>query len=414
MIAGKRGKALRIGIDLAPLTPPLTGVGNYELQLLAAVLARSDSPEFFGFGGRKWSAVDTLYLRQIEDCGTLGSQQNSQGAKARLRSLLGRSGTIRSLYAQLRRYSFERATIARDLTAFHAFAYLAPGKSLVPMISVVYDLSFVRFPEMHPPERVRGLRDLARQLESAAAVHTISNFSAQEIAEVFAVNPSRIHVIYPGVNPFFARPLATGAIEKLLQYQVQAKHYFLAVSTLEPRKNLRSLVFAYSRLPEAFRKRTPLCVVGAHGWGALNLPPQADALKREGTLRFLGFVPTDDLRALYTNASALFYPSLYEGFGMPIIEALACGTTVICSNAASMPEAAGKVARLVAPLDVESWTREFQYAAEQPIDAQILQKRQQHAARFAWAQSAGQIMELYHTLSRPSADSGTAHSRSSN
>ena len=115
-------------------------------------------------------------------------------------------------------------------------------------------------------------------------------------------------------------------------------------------------------------------------------------------MRFLGYVPNDDLQALYANACALFYPSLYEGFGMPIIEALACGTKVICSNAASMPEAAGDVARLVSPLDVDAWSREFQHAAEESNETDMAQRRQQHAMRFSWDQSAEKAIELYRTL----------------
>jgi glycosyltransferase involved in cell wall biosynthesis len=388
---------LRIGIDLAPLVPPLTGIGNYELQLLGALMERPDTPRFLGFAGSSWFPMTIDRLPSIENAAQQGQERTAMEAKARIRRLLGQSDAIRSLYRRWRRHRFECAPTPRQLTAFHAFGYVAPGKSRVPIISVIYDVSFVRFPDMHPPERLRSLDDLQRQLESAAAVHTISKFSAQEISDVFSIEASRISVIYPGVSPIFLRT-SSAADQKLLRYGLQPNRYFLAVSTLEPRKNLRSLIWAYSRLPAKYRHRRPLCVVGGRGWGALNMPSQTDALEREGSLRFLGYVRNDDLQALYANACALFYPSLYEGFGMPIIEALACGTKVICSNAASMPEAAGDVARLVSPLDVDAWSRELQHAAEETNEADMAQRRQQHAMRFSWAQSAEKTIELYRTL----------------
>lgn len=389
---------MRIGVDLAPLVPPLTGIGNYELQLLGALMERPDTPLFLGFAGSSWSPLTIDRLSSIENAAQQGQERIATGAKAHIRRLLGQSNAIRSLYRRWRRHRFECAPIPGELTAFHAFGYVAPGKTSVPIISVIYDVSFVRFPDMHPPERIRSLSDLQHQLESAAAVHTISKFSAQEIGDVFGIEASRIRVIYPGVSPIFMRTSSANSDHKLVRYEVQPNRYFLAVSTLEPRKNLRTLILAYSRLPANCRHRRPLCVVGGRGWGALNMPAQTDALEREGSLRFLGYVPNDDLQALYANACAMFYPSLYEGFGMPIIEALACGTKVICSNAASMPEAAGDVARLVSPLDVDAWSREFQHAAEETNETDMAQRRRQHAMSFSWAQSAERTIELYRTL----------------
>jgi alpha-1,3-rhamnosyl/mannosyltransferase len=387
----EKGK-LRIGVDLAPLRPPLTGVGNYELYLLAALLSRSDAPQVHGFARRTWREVDAHYIDEIQ----LERPDGTWPGYSRPLRLIKRSGIAREVFAWVRRRAFERSCDAKNLSLFHAFAYMAPGKLSAPTIPVVYDLSFVRFPETHPPARLQRLRRLAEQLQAAPVVHTISHFSAREIADIFGISLTRIAVIYPGVLPSLARISSENPSEALAQYKLEPGKFLLVVSTLEPRKNLRSLVMAYSRVSRADRNRLPLCVVGAAGWGSLDLPESSQALEREGSLRFLGFVSNQHLRTLYTNTRAMFYPSTYEGFGMPIVDALACGARVICSDAAAMPEAGGNVVRPVAPLDIDGWFREVQLAAENAdCDIQERNRRQLHAQQFTWERAAAQTMQLY-------------------
>ena len=387
---------MRIGVDLAPLRPPLTGVGNYELYLLAALLGRPDAPQIHGFGGRAWGKVDTHYIDMLRSMVKRERVGDTRSWPVQPIRLIRQSEIARRFYSWSRRRAFEQSYGAKDLSLFHAFAYIAPGNLRAPVIPVVYDLSFVRFPETHPPARLQSLKALPALLKSAPVVHTISQYSAREIASIFGISLSRIAVIYPGVNPDIGGMLSEDSHEALAHYKLEPRGFFLVVSTLEPRKNLRSLIIAYSRLSRANRDRRPLCIVGAAGWGTLDLPERSQTLEREGSLRFLGFVPNQHLRALYTNTSAMFYPSIYEGFGMPIIEALACGARVICSDGSSMPEAGGKVVRWVAPLDIDGWFREIQHAAEN-ADCDIAERnrRQLHARQFTWERAATQTMELY-------------------
>ena len=204
-------------------------------------MKRPDTPRFLGFAGSSWFPMTIDRLASIENAAKQGQERIAAGAKARIRRLLGQSDTIRSLYRRWRRYRFECAPIPRELTAFHAFGYVAPGKSHVPIISVIYDVSFVRFPDMHPPEQLRSLDDLQRQLESAAAVHTISKFSAQEISDVFSIEASRIRVIYPGVSPTFMRTPSVAADQKLLRYKLQTESLFpCCVHARAPQKPAKS------------------------------------------------------------------------------------------------------------------------------------------------------------------------------
>jgi glycosyltransferase involved in cell wall biosynthesis len=380
---------VRVGVDLTPLKAPLTGVGNYTFHLLEALLREPGAPAFEGFRGLSWRSMQPDYFeRNRSDLGVRSRLQQAHGFR-----WLRQNEALRQIYNVVRRQAFATRAGQKSISLFHAFAYLPPANLTVPIIPVIYDLSFVRFPEMHPPARVRALHTLGRHIQLAPAIHTISRFSAREIEEVYGIERSRITVIYPGVKPIFATT-ASNSADILASYELSARHYFLVVSTLEPRKNLRTLVSAYLQIPQSMRAHFPLCVVGAEGWHKLDLPKGYNKLKAEGSLRFLGFVPDIHLRSLYDHARAMMYPSTYEGFGMPIIEALASGTPVVCSNTTSMPEAAGAVSRTVSPLDVEAWTEEFRRAADDPSTEQT-KMRQAHASQFTWELAARQTIELY-------------------
>jgi glycosyltransferase involved in cell wall biosynthesis len=378
---------MRIGVDLAPLNSPLTGVGNYTFYLLEALLRAPDAPAIEGLEGLKWRPVRHDYFAE---------KRPRIGALLRRAPGFGiarQSHTLRRIYAAVRRNASAARGAKQSISLFHAFAYVPPCELLVPTIPVVYDLSFVRFPELHPPARLRALEELGKHIRSAPMIHTISHFSAKEIADVYGVAASQIAVISPGVKPIFLLPTYDSPAV-LARYELTKDQYFLVISTLEPRKNLRTLVSAYSQVPQNLRAVFPLCIVGGEGWNELNLPSEVSALEKEGSLRFLGFVPDSDLRSLYEHARAMMYPSIYEGFGMPIIEALAAGTPVVCSNSTSMPEAGGSAARTVAPLDVDGWTKELLRATDVSSSEQKTM-RLAHAAQFTWERAARQTIELY-------------------
>jgi glycosyltransferase involved in cell wall biosynthesis len=391
---------VRIAIDIAPVRPPLTGVGNYELYLIDALLRREDAPDMIGFGNFCWTEVNLEFLqRRVSAESDVVELHDKRLWTAR--NFARRLGAQR-IYSILRGAVFEASVKCRDFTLFHAFGYVPPGSVNRPVIPVVYDLSFIRFPETHPPERIRSLERLARYIELAPVVHTISNFSAQEIADVFRIDRSRIVVIYPGVKPCFCITTENGSKSLLAQYGLAEGEYFLVVSTREPRKNLRTLVSAFSRVPNSLRSRMPLCVVGGGGWGNLALPAEWRSLQQEGSLRFLGYVPDIQLQQLYSASRAMFYPSIYEGFGMPIIEALACGAQVVCSDAASMPEAIGSVGRCIPPLDVAAWTDEFMRVVDE-VDvsaAEQTRERLAHAAQFTWSRAAEKTLEIYRSVAK--------------
>ncbi len=384
-------RALRVGIDFVPLRSRLTGVGNYELHLVQALLNNPRSPELVAFEWT-WKPLG-VYHDGLQ--GTV-SRHERRARTADLLRAFGLNGALGYIAKEkLRSALYGLTAPLQRLSLFHAFSYVPPGRSSVPVIPVVYDLSFIRYPESHPTLRLRALKPLAQVLQSAPAIHTISNFSAREISDVFGVAQSRVHVIFPGIASCFQTSQLVSP--KLLQgYQLSENSYFLVVSTLEPRKNLRTLVSAFGKLPQSIRERFPLCVVGPTGWGDLELPTISDSLIREGTLRFLGYVPNDDLANLYRAAAAFLYPSIYEGFGMPIVEALACGAPVICSGVGAMVEAAADLAHTLDPFDVEAWAQEMQKVVECGMKRGPTERERQHLIeKFSWERAAQQTLAMY-------------------
>lgn len=401
---------MRIGVDINPLRPPYTGVSNYELWLLDALVSRGDNLQFMGFAKQHWAPIDRNFL---QDCFVRGGKTEAvspvtssslaqRSMSLSLSSSLRRIPGAHRLAAHLRGQAYKHSVSSKNIDLFHAFMYRAPSRhSPVPVIPVIYDLSHVRFPELHPTQRIRWMRWVEEECQSAAVIHTISHFTAQEISTLFGVHAHRIHVIPPAVAGIFRRP-PTVEPKVLAGMELTTGTYALTVSTLEPRKNLRTLLAAYGALAPQERADMPLVVVGAKGWGDAGLKG-IDALVAEGSVRFAGYVTDEELATLYTGARAMLYPSTYEGFGMPVTEALACGTSVIVSDAASLPEAAGGLGMLVEPLNVDKWRDALRRALHDETlgDPVARQRRREHATAWTWADAASRTAQLYRLAMNP-------------
>lgn len=379
---------MRIGIDISTLRPPFTGIANYEVQLVRRLLNLMPEASFTGFGVYRWQEVTTEFLSRC-----VGQELPLARKKT---SFLRYSALAHRGRNELRKWAFAATAERQKLDLYHAFSYRPPANLSVPVIPVVYDLSTVRHPETHPKARLEWLEPLQKLCEKAPVVHTISEFTAQEIEELFHIPRDRIVVAPPGVNDLFLDSRAPDR-DVLAKLNLRLGGYVLSVATLEPRKNLKTLIEAFASLSAPIRLTMPLVVVGARGWGDIDLPGIVEKLTTEGSVRFAGYVSDDDLRSLYGGARALFYPSLYEGFGMPITEALACGTPVIASASSSMPEAGGDQARFVAPLNVDRWRNELEYVAgnNDHLDVAKRLARTAYAQTFSWDRSAQIVKDMY-------------------
>jgi len=257
---------------------------------------------------------------------------------------------------------------ARGLDVLHCTTFRGPARSRVPTVVTVHDLAILRYPDAFPPwHRLYGITGLRRVLHAADAVVAVSEFTKEEVVALAGVPGERIRVVPNGVDEVFtpSGPSAEGS-------------YVLAVATLEPRKNL-------GRAVEAARiAGIELRVVGARGWGGVEVPGR------------VGEIPDSELAALYRGARCVLYPSLYEGFGLPVLEAMACGTPVVTSRATAMEEVAGGAAVLADPLDAMSIAAAVAEAESRRDE--LVQPGLARAREFTWERAADTVEALWREL----------------
>ncbi len=370
--------SVRIGVDLKPLLAQRTGVGKYQAALMGAVLERGDRFAYAGFADRGWRDVPADLL----DVDPAPAQR-----RASLVGFLRRAPFVHAAYQAARGLIYERTAAQTGAAFFHAFLYRPPRFAPLPFVPVIYDLSNKRVPQHHPAQRLRWMEKLDAHVAAAPVIHTISRFTRDEIMDVYGVPVERIHVIEPGVDAIFQSPASGDAALRALD--VTARNYFLSVATIEPRKNLATLIRAFAALPTQAQAMCPLVLVGAQGWSNA-LPPETEGLVASGRVRFAGYVADSDLRDLYAGACAMAYASTYEGFGMPIAEALAAGAPVIASDIPPHREASAGAARFVDALDVDGWRQALSdaYAAR-------YEPRGAVPPAFTWRGAAEKTIALY-------------------
>lgn len=287
------------------------------------------------------------------------------------------------------------ALLARgDWELLHAMAFAAPLAARLPVVVTVYDLSFVRYPEAFRAANRAYLRLFTYlTCRRAAGILAISQAARADLIRLWRLPAERIAVAYPGVDPRF-RPLPVEEVAAFRARRGLPERFILYVGTLEPRKNLGVLLEAVARLSPP----VPLVLVGGRGWKPTFLP-RLQALEREGRARWIGFVPDAELPLWYNAATLFAYPSRYEGFGMPPLEAMACGTPVIAARASSLPEVVGEAGMLVDPDDEEGWAEGIRALLRDTALREALRARGlARARRFTWEATAAATVDLYNKI----------------
>ncbi len=282
----------------------------------------------------------------------------------------------------------------------HSLAFASPLLNPAPAVVTVYDLSFRIFPERFLPAQRLYLNTLtAHSCRRARRVLAISESTRADVIKHFGIDRARVDVAAPGVDPAF-RPLPASLTDSFRAQQGLPNPFILYLGTLEPRKNLETLIRAFAALRAQFPiTNYQLLLAGAKGWLYHSLFALVEQLNLTDCVHFPGFIPPEDL-VLWYNACAVFaYPSSYEGFGMPVLEALACRKPVVTTTASSLPEAAGDAALLVPPGDVPALTDALTRALALPPDHLALGPA--HAARFTWANTAAQTVASYRRALTP-------------
>jgi glycosyltransferase involved in cell wall biosynthesis len=290
------------------------------------------------------------------------------------------------------RLSWEMACRPPDLlfVPAHVLPIVHPRRSVV----TIHDLGYLYYPQAH---RLldRLYLDLSTRYSARAATHLVADSSAtkRDLIKRYGTDPDKITVVYPGYDDTVFRPVRDEkAIEEIKAKYDIAGDYILFVGTLQPRKNLIRLIGAYWKLEVGNWK---LVIAGKKGWLYREIFQQVEKLGLEGKVVFTGYVPEGDLPALLSGARLFVFPSLYEGFGLPVLEALACGTPVVCSNVSSLPEVAGDAAVLVDPLDVEGLAAALERVlGDEELRAELIERGFEQARRFSWERCARETVKV--------------------
>jgi glycosyltransferase involved in cell wall biosynthesis len=285
---------------------------------------------------------------------------------------------------------------------YHGAAYAMPALTRVPSVVTVHDLSFVRLPGTLPPLQRRYLGFATRlTVRRAAALIAVSEFTRSELTELLGADADRVHVVANGVDPVF-RPAPPDVQAECRHRYDLPESFILTLGTLQPRKNLGTLLRAYAELLSRNPDAPTIAVVGAPGWGEADPQSDARALGIAERVRLLGYVPDEDLPALYSACSLFAYPSRYEGFGLPVLEALACGAPAIVADAASLPEIGGDAVLPVGPDDAPGWATAMRALLQDDARrASMSDAGMARAARYTWSRAARETADVYgHVLSQ--------------
>lgn len=372
---------MKVAFDGKSLIGALTGVGQYAYQL-ALHLARIPGVELKVFYASHFSSE----IRPR-------SHPYIAPLRATVRQFVPFAYEIARWRQQL---WFTRGAKEERFDLYHEPNYLAFDFD-GPLVLTAHDLSWIRYPQAHPKQRVKAMdKFFEPSLRRAQVILTDSEFVKRELLEVFGIDPSRVRAIPIGLDPIFRQMTAEESLPVLQKHGLRHREYLLSVGTLEPRKNLERTVTAYGRLPAATRARFPLVVIGASGWGTAPIEAMLRPLVANGEAKVLGYQQRAELAAITAGAAALVYPSLYEGFGLPPLEAMGCGVPAIGSNVSSIPEVIGNAGLLVDPLDIDAITNAMRTMIEDaPLRARLSALSLERAARFTWDACAAQTFKAY-------------------
>ena len=373
---------MRIGIDYTAAVNQKAGIGRYTRSLVGALAEVDSENEYVLFyaSGRK-EGVGPFFADRPN------FREQPLAISERLLSLLWHR-----LHLPL---SIERMIGPVDL--FHSPDFTLPPARCRRTVLTVHDLSFLLFPECHERSLREYLeRTVPRSVARASLVLADSENTLNDLVCLLDVAPERVAVLFPGVDERFRRVEDEEDLRRTREKFGLHFPFILYLGTIEPRKNLGRLIHAYARLKAKHSIEHKLVIGGQKGWLYGDVFRRATDLRVEKDVIFPGYIPEDDLPSLYSLADLFVFPSLYEGFGLPPLEAMACGTPVVTSTESSLPEIVGDAALTVNPLDVEELARAVARAlGDSELRRELQRKGVERARRFSWRATATKLLALY-------------------
>ncbi|HKP73548.1 MAG TPA: glycosyltransferase family 1 protein [Pyrinomonadaceae bacterium] len=372
-----------IGLDAIPLTEARTGVGHYTFELARALSLAAPSDEFE-------LAYPSVYPPiNLTD-------ENEPTLPPNLRASRVAAGVIDRHWWTV---GLPRHIRRSDIRLFHGTNYDVPLWGGCPTVLTIHDLSVYLHPATHLARRVRrARRRLPLMARAATMIITPTESVRREVCERLRVAPAKV-VAVPEAPRHVFRPLAPPAALEATRRLGVGENFLLAVGTLEPRKNLVTLVRAFETVARsnAVPDELRLVITGKAGWLTRELFARVESSSVRGRVHFTGYVSEQDLRALYSTCAAFVYPSLYEGFGLPPLEAMACGAPVIASRIDALRETLGdESAMLFAPTDADALARSItELIGDRDAQRKLSLAGQRRAAGFTWERAARRTLEVY-------------------
>lgn len=337
-------------LSVEALGPVLTGIGRYAWELASRMPVHLGAEHVQFYRQGQWVEDPAQLLLS-----STGLLDHRGGRKTPAWFQWPR--WVKSRYAQSRLMAVQKKCKGH---VFHGPNYFLPPCCDLG-VATVHDLSIFKYPETHPIERIRHFeQEFTQSMARAAHLITDSEATRLEVMNYLGWAPEKITAVPLGVSTSFkpATEFDHGVLSLFLQsYGLTENGYTLCVSTLEPRKKITNLLIAYQLLPTHLRDLYPLVLVGGSGWLSDSLHQDIQRFASQGWLKYLGFVPEVDLPALYAGARAFAFPSIYEGFGLPVLEAMVSGVPVVASDRSSMPEVTQGAALLGDPQDIDAFAQ---------------------------------------------------------
>ncbi|MBI5303371.1 MAG: glycosyltransferase family 4 protein [Chloroflexi bacterium] len=363
---------MRIGIDARLVYYHKAGIGQYILRLTQALAQIDSDNDYVLFASRK---DDTRIVTQ------------SNFKRARLWTPS--------------HHRFERQALSLELLPFtldvlHSPDFIPPSRTRFPGVITVHDLAFLLYPRFLTRESARYYGQVDIAARQADHIIAVSQSTKRDLIRLLGVPENKVSVIHEAAHPLFAPVTNTEALERTRARYYLTAPFFLFVSTLEPRKNLPTLLRAFRQLRDKYKITATLALVGNRGWLADEVDRVIAELNLGDTVRFLGGIPNDELVYLYNAAAAFVFPSFYEGFGLPPLEAMACGTPVITSNVSSLPEVVGDAALLINPEDVDALAVAMsRVLSDEKLRREMRDKGLKRAQGFSWERAARETLDVY-------------------
>lgn len=375
---------MKIIISTDSIKFPVTGIGRYALELINNLKA---NPE-----------IDAIkYLSGFKVVDDLPALVNSPSISAsKLKKQLRNSRLVSDIYRltvpALKSYALKSYT---DYIFHSPNYYIPPGHK--KSCATFHDLSIFHFPEYHPKGRVHLMKkELHSSVSRAKVLITDSNFTKNEVSDFFNFDPERI-VVAPLASSGDFLPRKENQCQQVLErYGLAYGQFTFFAGTIEPRKNIKNLLLAYQKLPLEMSLRFPLVISGYQGWESEELHRLFDIGSQRGWIKYLGYTDQQSLSVLFSACRAFLFPSRYEGFGLPVLEAMAAGTPVITSNVSSLPEVAGDAGLMVDPDDVDQLA---QYISDiilnDSLRAELIDRGFLQNAKFSWVNCARETIKAY-------------------